>query len=343
MSVSLHAATAVLLAAYRQDIARLNGVTDVAITFSVNPVVEQRIIAAYQQSAEFLQKINIFSVDNAKGEKIGLGVGTTIAGTTNTSITPRRPTPIGALEKLDEYDCTQTNYDVAYRWVLLNAWRHKADFKSILAKMVVRAIALDKITIGFNGLYRAPTSDRVANPLLQDVKKGWLQKIRENAPEQHYAGEDVGGGVHKILIGEDHEFKTIDGLVEHAVDTYIAEQHQDGGDLVVICGRGILSDKYLPLINKVQDPTEQIAAGLIYASKKLGTLPAAHVPKFPVNTILITSFDNLSIYLQTGTLNRFIKSEPEWDRDTDYQSINEDFVVEDYAKCVLLENIEVDD
>lgn len=342
MSVSLHAATAVLLAAYRQDIATLNGVADVAITFSVNPVVEQRIIAAYQQSAEFLQQINIFTVDNAKGEKIGLGVGTTIAGTTNTSITPRRPTPVGAVAKLDEYDCTQTNYDVAYRWVLLNAWRHKADFKSILAKMVVRAIALDKITIGFNGIYRAPTSDRVANPLLQDVKKGWLQKIRENAPEQHYDGELV-NGVKKIQIGENHEFKTIDGLVEHAVDTYIAEQHQDGGDLVVICGRGILSDKYLPLINKVQDPTEQIAAGLIYASKKLGTLPAAHVPKFPANTILITSFDNLSIYLQTGTLNRFIKSEPEWDRDTDYQSINEDFVVEDYAKCVLLENIEVDD
>lgn len=341
MSVSLHPVAAALFASYCQDIARMNNVDNVARTFSVAAAVEQRIIEAYQQSADFLKLINVFPVDNGSGEKLSLSVNTSIAGNTDTRVTPRRPTIVGEVDRLDNYECTQTDYDVAYKWAFLNVWRHKADFKSILAKMVVTAIALDKITMGFNGLYRAATSDRVANPLLQDVKKGWLQKIRENAPEQHYAGDDVGGGVHKILVGSGHDYETLDGLVEHAVDTYIAEQHRDGGDLVVICGRGILSDKYLPLLNKVQDPTEQIAARMIYANKQLGTLPAVHVPKFPANTILITSYKNLSIYIQTGTLNRFIKSEPEWNRDADYQSINEDFVVEDYTKCVLLENIEV--
>lgn len=36
--------------------------------------------------------------------------------------------------------------------------------------------ALDRIMIGFNGVKRAKTSDRDANPMLQDVNKGWLQK-----------------------------------------------------------------------------------------------------------------------------------------------------------------------
>jgi len=339
MAVVLSPIARTKLSSYISDIARANNVEDAKYTFAVQPVPEQKIIAAYQESADFLKQINIFPVDNAKGEKIGLQVGS-VAGTTDTRVKPRTPVPAGSLDLLDEYDCTQTNYDVAYYWSLLNAWKHHPDFKAKLQAMVIKAIALDKLCIGFNGLYRAPTSDRVANPLLQDVKKGWLQKIRDNAPEQHYEGVDDGTGKMVTKIGTGQEFKTVDGLVEFAVEEYIAEQHRDSG-LIAICGRGILSDKYLPLLNTIQDPTEQLAARTIYANKQLGTLQALHVPKFPAKTILITTPDNLSIYLQSGTLNRSIVEQPEWDRAVDFQSVNEDFVVEDYTKCVLIENVEV--
>lgn len=342
MSVALNPIARTKLSAYMADVARANNVEDVRYTFAVQPVPEQKIIAAYQEAADFLKQINIFPVDNAKGEKIALLVGTSIAGTTDTRVKARAPTAVGSLDLLDEYDCTQTNYDVAYYWSLLNAWKHHPNFKAKLQSMVVRAVALDKLCIGFNGLYRAPTSDRVANPLLQDVKKGWLQKIRDNAPEQHYAGVDDGTGKLVTKIGAGNEFKTLDGLVEFAVEEYIAEQHRDSG-LIAICGRGVLSDKYLPLLNTIQDPTEQLAARTIYANKQLGTLRALHVPKFPAKTILITTPDNLSIYLQSGTLMRSIAEQPEWDRAVDFQSVNEDFVVEDYTKAVLIENIEVQD
>lgn len=340
MSVVLHAVARTKFNSYMEDIAAANSVETVRHSFAVQPVPEQKIIAAYQDAADFLKQINIFSVDNAKGQKIGLQVGTTVASTTDTRTNPRKPTAVGALDLLDEYDCTQTNYDVAYYWSLLNAWKHHPDFKNKLRAMVVKAVALDKLCIGFNGLYRAPTSDRVANPLLQDVKKGWLQKIRDNAPEQHYEGVDDGTGKMVTKIGAGNEFQTLDGLVEHAIEEYIAVQHRES-NLVAICGRGVLSDKYLPILNKVQDPTEQLAACTIYANKQLGTLPAVHVPNFPAKTILITSADNLSIYLQSGTLVRMITEQPEWDRAVDWQSVNEDFVVEDYTKCALIENIEV--
>lgn len=340
MSVVLSAIARTKLSSYMADIARANGVEDVRHSFAVQPVPEQKIIAAYQESADFLKQINIFPMDNAKGQKIGLLVGTTIAGTTDTRVKARTPTAVGTLDLLDEYDCTQTNYDVAYYWSLLNAWKHHPDFKAKLQAMVIKAIALDKLCIGFNGLYRAPTSDRVANPLLQDVKKGWLQKIRDNAPEQHYEGVDDGTGKMVTKIGAGNEFETLDGLVEYAIEEYIAVQHRES-NLVAICGRGVLNDKYLPILNVVQDPTEQLAARTIYANKQLGTLRALHVPNFPAKTILITSPDNLSIYLQSGTLVRSITEQPEWDRAVDFQSVNEDFVVEDYTKCVLIENIEV--
>ncbi|QNH50162.1 phage major capsid protein, P2 family [Acinetobacter venetianus] len=339
MSVVLQPQARQLFNSYKADVARANGVESTRETFAVLPVPTQKIIQAYQQQADFLKLINMFPVDNAKGEKIALSIGTTIAGNTNTNVQQRQPTPVGDLDLLDEYDCTQTNYDVAMKWILLNAWRHHPDFKKKLQEMVVRAVALDKLCMGWNGLFRAATSDRVANPLLQDVKKGWLQKIRDNAPEQHYEGIDVGGTL-KTQIGAGQEFKTVDGLVEYAIEEYIAEQHRESG-LVAICGRGILSDKYLPLLNTIQDPTEQLAARTIYANKQLGTLPAMYVPKFPAKTILITTPDNLSIYMQNGTFNRSIVDEPQWDRAVDYQSVNEDFVVEDYTKAVLIENIEL--
>ena len=340
MSVVLNPIARTKLNAYMSDIARANNVESVRNNFAVQPVPEQKIIAAYQESADFLKQINIFPMDNSKGQKIGLTIGTTIAGTTDTRYTPRMPTAVGSLDLLDEFDCTQTNYDVAYHWNLLNAWKLHPDFKAKLQAMVIKAIALDKLCIGFNGLYRALSSDRVANPLLQDVKKGWLQKIRDNAPEQHYEGVDDGTGTMRTKVGAGNEFQTLDGLVEYAIEEYIAVQHRESR-LVAICGRGVLSDKYLPLLNTVQDPTEQLAARTIYANKQLGTLPALHVPNFPAKTILITSPDNLSIYMQSGTLVRSIVEQPEWDRAVDFQSVNEDFVVEDYTKCVLIENIEV--
>ncbi|WP_445115030.1 phage major capsid protein, P2 family [Acinetobacter sp. WZC-1] len=340
MAVVLSAIARTKFNSYKADIARVNQVENVRDSFAVQPVPEQKIIAAYQQAADFLKLINMFPVDNAKGQKIGMQVGTTVAGTTDTRQTPRKPTPVGSLDLLDEYDCTQTNYDVSYYWSLLNAWKHHPNFKAMLQAMVIKAVALDKLCIGFNGLYRAPTSDRVANPLLQDVKKGWLQKIRDVAPEQHYEGIDDGTGEKVVKIGAGNEFKTIDGLVEYGIEEYIAEQHRDSG-LIAICGRGVLSDKYLPLLNTVQDPTEQLAARTIYANKQLGTLQAMHVPKFPAKTILITTPDNLSIYTQSGTLVRSISEQPEWDRAVDFQSVNEDFVVEDYTKTLLIENIEV--
>lgn len=340
MAVVLSPIARTKLSAYMADIARANQVEDVKHSFAVQPVPEQKIIAAYQESADFLKQINVFPVDNATGQKIGLLIGTTIAGTTDTRVKARAPTAVGALDLLDEYNCTQTNYDVAYYWSLLNAWKHHPEFKAKLQAMVINAVALDKLCIGWNGVYRAPTSDRVANPLLQDVKKGWLQKIRDIAPEQHYEGIDDGTGKLVTKIGAGNEFKTLDGLVEYAVEEYIAVQHRESG-LVAICGRGVLSDKYLPLLNTIQDPTEQLAARTIYANKQLGTLPALHVPNFPAKTILITHPKNLSIYLQSGTLVRSIAEQPEWDRAVDFQSVNEDFVVEDYSKCVLIENIEV--
>ena len=67
--------------------------------------------------------------------------------------------------------------------------------------------------------------------------------------------------------------------------------------------RKLLNDKYFPLSTQA-GATETLAADIIISQKRIGGLPAARVPFFPDNAILITRFDNLSIYFQDGARRR---------------------------------------
>lgn len=101
----------------------------------------------------------------------------------------------------------------------------------------------------------------------------------------------------KIRVGVKGDYKNLDALVMNATDEHIAPWFQDDTELVAICGRSLLADKYFPLVNQVQPNSEMLAADLIISQKRLGGLQAIRVPFFPDNTILITRLDNLSILL----------------------------------------------
>jgi len=328
---------------YTAHIAQLNGAGSTRQTFAVAPLPTQRIIQAYQQAVDFLNEINVITVNNGHGDKLNLLVGTTIAKTNQTSAGNRRqPVSVGDTEAIDEYLCTQTDYDVAYLYQTLDAWSHMPEFATMLANMVVKAIAQDKLRIGFNGISRAATSDRVANPNLEDVNIGWLQKIRTWAPERTFEGVlNATTNQMELKVGAGQEYQTLDGLVQGAIENLIAVQYRDDPDLRVICGRGMLVEKYMPLLNTPFDPMNQNAARLLYQNRVLGTLPVRIVPWVPANKILIANPKNLSIYIQNGTLRRRIVDEPQWDRYADYQSVNESYVVEDYQGVALIENIEL--
>ena len=332
-SYALSAATRIALQQYTQQIATLNGAENFATTIGVQPARQQTLIERYQQQTDFLKRINIVQVQQATGDKLGLGSDKRVASNTDTRIQPRRPTPIGNIEHIDDYFCTNTDYDVAYEWAVIDNWSAFPDFQKRLQNLAIKLVAQDKQMIGFNGTHRAKTTNKTLYPKLQDVNVGWLEKIRAFAPERH---------IDSLTIGASHEFKNIDALVEMAVNDLIAEQFRDNSDLVVITSRGLVTDKYQNLINQTLAPTEQAAANALYQKKQLGTLPVDTPAYFPANGLLITSHDNLSIYQQRGSMRRLIKDEPEWNRTSDYQSVNESFVVEDYDKCAFIENLVIE-
>ncbi|WP_333895137.1 phage major capsid protein, P2 family [Atlantibacter hermannii] len=330
--------------AYLTQLAALNGVavSDIASKYTAEPSVAQTLETKIQESSGFLQKINIFPVDEQSGERLGLGVGASIAGTTDTTQKEREPTDPTYIDG-EGYKCTQTNYDTALPYSKLDLWAKFQDFQTRIRDAIVLRQALDRIMIGFNGVKREKTSNRVANPLLQDVNIGWLEKIRQEAPVQVLDKIVSEGQVisPKIRIGSGGDFANLDALVLGAVSEKIAPWYQEDTELVVVCGRALLADKYFPIVNRDQPNSETLAADLIISQKRIGNLPAVRVPFFPANAMLITRLDNLSIYWQDGTRRRSVIDNPKRDRVENFESVNEAYVVEDYDGVCLIENIEM--
>lgn len=310
----------------------------------ISPAAAQKLETKIQLSAVFLTKINIVPVKNQIGEKIGLGIGSTVAGTTDTTKKDREPIDPTALTG-QKYHCQQTNFDTAIRYEKLDMWAMFEDFQRRIRDAIIQRQALDRIMIGFNGTSRAATSNRAVNKLLQDVNVGWLHKIRLEAPTQV-----IGSSTDKdtnvvtpepIKVGKNEGYKNIDALVMQAVNNAIAEEFADDTGLIAICGRSLLDEKYFPIVNRDQPNSEALAGDVIISQKRLGGLMAMRVPYFPKNAILITRLDNLSIYVQIDSRRRQVEDNAKRDRIENYESVNEDYIIEDYDCVALIENIEI--
>lgn len=328
--------TRALFNAYLQQLAQLHGVPDVTTKFTAAPSVAQKLESRIQESSAFLSAINIYGVNEQSGEKIGMGIDGTIASTTDTTVKDREPRDPTALDARG-YTCTQTNFDTGIRYQKLDQWAKFPDFQARIRDAIIKAQALNRIMIGWNGTSRAATSNPLTNPLLQDVNIGWLQKMRtENAARVLSEVVDASG---RIAIGSGGDFENIDALVVSMVNEFIDPWYQEDTDLVVICGRQLLADKYFPIINKTQAPSEMLAADIVTSQKRIGNLPAVRVPHFPANGLLVTRLDNLSLYWQEGTRRRTVEDNAKRDRIENYESVNEAYVIEDLGCAAMAENI----
>lgn len=328
--------TRVLFNAYLQQLAQLHGVADVTTKFTADPSVAQTLETRMQESSAFLRAINVYPVSEQSGEKVGIGIDGTIASTTDTTVKDREPRDPSGLDDRG-YTCTQTNFDTSIRYQKLDQWAKFKDFQARIRDAIIKAQALNRIMIGWNGISRAATSNPTINKLLQDVNIGWLQKMREENPARVMTEVKDGSG--KIEIGANKDFANIDALVVSMVNEFIEPWYQEDTELVVICGRQLLADKYFPIINQVQAPTEMLAADIVTSQKRLGNLPAVRVPHFPASGLMVTRLDNLSLYWQEGTRRRTVIDNAKRDRIENFESVNESYVIEDLGCAALAENI----
>ncbi|WMP17336.1 phage major capsid protein, P2 family [Thiothrix lacustris] len=314
------------------DTALANGVQDVTEKFSLSPSVEQRLVEQMGESTDFLKRINLISVTEQKGQKLGLGVGSPIASRTDTSSQTRETAFVGSLAA-DQYETKQTNFDTHIGYSVMDAWAVFPDFHHRYRRHVMKRMALDRIMIGWNGTSAATATDRITNPLLQDVNVGWVEKVRQNDPARlmGYASDgEVTEDVYKV--GEGGDYGTLDALAFDLMSNLLDPWHMGGDDLVLIIGRELWVNHGLTLYNDNRAASERNALQVWFANEAVAGLKTVTLPFFPPRGMVITSYDNLSLYFQGGAIRRAIIDNPKRDRVEEYLSSNDAYVVEDYGK-----------
>lgn len=341
-------ATRLKFNAYVGQLARLNGLDPslAAIPgelkeFTVAPSIEQRLQAKLRVVSDFMGRINSVPVVNQQGSRVGVGVSRSLASRTNRAAGNRRtPTDPRASDAVDQYFCKKTDYDYAWGYELLDAWAHRPEFQQLCRDAVLAQKAEDIITIGFNGIEAAVETDRDANPLLQDVNWGWLYKMRTYAPARVMAHGDL--DAEHIYVAEEGaaDYVNLDALVFDAIQNLIHERYRTATDLVVIVGSELVHEKYFKIVSVAGDKaTEQVARDVLMSSRQIGGKPTLQVPFFPGDAILVTSLKNLSYYWQIGSARRAVIDNPSMDQIDNFESINDAFMIEEYGKAALLENI----
>jgi P2 family phage major capsid protein len=323
---------------YATQIAKLNDTADVSTKFAVEPSIQQTLETKIQESSAFLKRINVLPVTELEGEKLGLSVSGPIASRTDTTKADRKPVDPTALDS-GKYRCEKTDYDTAIPYRKLDAWAKFPDFQQRIRNVIVTQCALDRIMIGWNGVNAASSTDKAANPLLQDVNIGWLQQYRDRAAQRvlHQGTKQAD----KVLVGKDGDYSNLDALVMDVVSSMIDPWFQEDTGLVVICGRELLHDKYFPIVNATLAPTEQLATDMIVSQKRIGNLPAVRVPFFPKRALMVTKLENLSIYFQESARRRALIDNPKRDQIENYESSNDAYVIEDFGCGCVAENIEL--
>lgn len=318
---------------FKAEVAQANNLNAITgETFNVNPAAQQKLHGTLGEQADFLKRIGQIPVTAQVGEKIGLGIGKPIASRTNTDEEERQTRYVGEVDA-DPYHCKQTNTDTHLKYSLMDSWAHLDDFGAIYSTQLAKQVARDTIMVGWHGETAAPVTDIMANPLLQDVNIGWLAKVRTNQPAR-FMGYDSDGNqtTDTYRVGSGGKYGSLDALVFDMTTNLLDVWHQDADDLVVMVGREIWVSHGMELLGNSTLPTERNALQTWFASKTVAGMPCIMPPFLPRRAVIVTSYDNLSVYHQVGSLRRAIIDNPKRDRVEEYLSENIAYVVEDYGK-----------
>ncbi|MFS1476650.1 phage major capsid protein, P2 family [Vibrio lentus] len=337
--------TEVKLSAYIKKVGEQNDVTDATQKFNVTPNGAQKIIAQIREGSWFLGKVNIVPVKHQKGEAIGLGVTGMIASRTDTSGDgERKPQDHSSTDSMP-YMCEQTNFDTAVRYEKVDAWAHDKNFSRILSTETRKQIDSNKVTIGWYGERVEKTTNRKTSPHGEDVNIGWYQAMRAHNAARLISEIVDGSSVIRIGEGGDGsvgkekgDFVNLDLAVLN-VKTLLHPACEDDSNLVAIIGSDLLGyDKAKFYEAHGNTPSEKGKIQELQVIGSYGGLPAVKVPGFPSTGIMVTSYDNLSIYIQTDSIRRSVgKKNDAKDQIENFESMNMAYVIEELGKAAAIE------
>ncbi|MCG7499365.1 phage major capsid protein, P2 family [Vibrio sp. Of7-15] len=329
----LNATSTQYLEAYCQAVAKAAGVEDASKQFNITPVMETKLRQAIVESDAFLNRISNILVDQIKGQVIDVGDSGLLTGRVKDGRFTASLDQSG-----NTYELFETDSGAHINWITMTIWANsggKGQWTKLMNNAITRNFALDKLRIGFHGTSVAgENTDPVANPMGQDVNKGWLQLAKEKASSQVLLSAKLDP------TGTTPEsYKNLDSLVNDLVNTTIHEVHQGDPDLIVLIGRNLVAAEQHRLLESAEVPTEHKAAQSL--AKTVAGKTVYTPPFFPPNSIWVTNLTNLQILTQKGTQWRKSRNEEDRKRfETSYLRM-EGYAVGNYHKFAAIEDVTV--
>ncbi|NQZ24481.1 MAG: phage major capsid protein, P2 family [Colwellia sp.] len=318
--MNLNPQATTFLQEFALQLSKSYGVEVVNKQFNITGPQETKLKAALLESVQFLSMITVMEVDQIKGQVVKVGNYSIATGRKNGA---RFVTGQGV--DGHTYELTETDSCAALTWALLSVWANAGNKNEFMKKMNANAtqrFALDMLRVGFNGTSQAVDTDPVANPLGEDVNKGWHKIVSEKAADQIMTDAvyfDVDGA---------GDYKTLDAIATELKNTLIHPALRNDPRLVVLVGSDLIAVSQTHMMNAADKPSEKVAAQQM--NKSVGGMLAYTPPFFPGKRLVVTMLSNLHIYTQRGTKQR--KSENVEDRKQyeDKYWRNEGYAIEEF-------------
>ncbi|GAA5097452.1 P2 family phage major capsid protein [Wohlfahrtiimonas larvae] len=338
MSEVLLKETLECLEGYTERQAALNGVDKSTIEsgqkFTINPQTEY-VWVNKVASEGILSEVDIDVCTDMVVNDLGFGPSQLVSGRTNTETKERETSGLGKPNGI-VYTAVTTNHDTHFTFGELNSFaRSKEQFQKRLQDRRLESKREDVERIAWNGVKVAENTDKKTYPLGEDVNIGWLQRMRDHAPE-HVITELEGAA---IKVGKGQLMENLDQVVVQAL-SLIPKQYQKG--LKVYISSDLLVGRQMKLLEKTTntETAQKITQDAYYIINGL----IAQAPDFfPDGTIFVTRPKNLAIRVQKGSVRSSYEMNSKRDRYENYNQQNEFYALHNYEQAVLIENITLED
>lgn len=283
-----------MLRKFAAGLAKANGQVDTSRYFSLTDPKETQLRNALLESSEFLRLLpNVLDVDQITGQVVTTGKKGIYTGRKKDGRFSRA-LGVGG----NEYKLVETDSGSYLPYSLLVVWANAGSEEEFFQRIQAfsnESFALDMLRVAFNGTSAAENTDPDANPNGEDVNIGWHKIVQERTPEQIITGDVTIGGANADFMG-------LDAAVTDLVHTSIYEPFRNDPRLVVLASADLIGADVTTLMNKIDRPTEKVAAQLI--GRQIAGRTVYTPPFMPEGRLIVTTLDNLHIYTQQGTRKR---------------------------------------
>lgn len=296
------------------------------------------LLALSSNDEHQLTDINIVMVEDRQGEAFLWAGGEPCTSRTNMDIKDRETKSL--LGNPSKYETAETQCDVHIPFGTISKWavasKSKQYSKDVqknfgmkYTTFIQKRVCSDVLNIGFNGT--SVSAETTPSAKLTNVNKGWTQVVKDQKPEQVISGPLTIG----VIEGVESDYVNLDAAVADLLDQCIDISLRD--DLVCIISDNLIADERMRFYNSAEFHTEKKNTSDTFTH--FGGLDSVRIPNFPDNSIVITSLDNLSVYIKESTTYRQIETNTKRNRVEDYQHREEAYIVENMGKYAAITSL----